>query len=239
MENTAFKHIFFEEIDSTSSHLINEHNNLDNFTFVSTDYQNKGKGRENRQWISAKGANLLFSFLIKDKDLIKEYASISLCSAAIIAEYFISKGIENVQIKWPNDVYVNGKKVVGILLEGNVNEYLVVGIGINVNQKEFPSNLHHPATSLLLEAKKEFDIKELKEEIFNAINKGITLENIQGKHYLNVVNRLNFLKDKTVYTYIDNIKTEVKVIEIGEDNSLIVENDEKLENIISGEIEFE
>lgn len=238
MGNTLFKHIFFEEIDSTSSYLIKEHNNLENFTFVSTNYQSKGKGRENRQWISVSSTNLLFSFLLKDKALIKEYGSISLLCASIIAEYFISIGIKGVQIKWPNDIYINGKKAVGILLEGNVEEYLVIGIGINVNQKEFPDNLHHPATSLLLEEGKEFLIDLLKQEIFVLLSTKINLEIIRSKSYLNVVNELNYLKDKKVFAPIDNEKVEVEVIKIDSDNSLVVKHNGKLHNIISGEIEF-
>lgn len=238
MGNTLFKHIFFEEIDSTSSYLIKEHNNLENFTFVSTNYQSKGKGRENRQWISVSSTNLLFSFLLKDKALIKEYGSISLLCASIIAEYFISKGIKGVQIKWPNDIYINGKKAVGILLEGNVEEYLVVGIGINVNQKEFPDNLHHPATSLLLEEGKEFSVELLKKDIFNLLLTKITLDNIRNKSYLGIVNDLNYLKDKIVFATIANYKVKVKVIKVDADNSLVVKYNGKLHNIISGEIEF-
>lgn len=239
MGNTLFKHIFFEEIDSTSSYLIKEHNNLENFTFVSTNYQRKGKGRENRQWISEKNTNLLFSFLIKDKKLIKEYASISLACAAIIAQYFISKEIKNVNIKWPNDVYINEKKVAGILLEGNVDEYLVVGIGVNVNQENFPNDLHHPATSLYLESGDKRNIESIKQDVFECLFNGLKIENIQEKQYLNIVNDLNFLKDKTVSITINNKKEIVKVVKIDNDNSLLVEHDGKCEKIISGEIEYD
>ena len=238
MGNTLFKHIFKDEIDSTSSYLIKEHNSLENFTFVSTNFQTNGKGREQRQWISVKGTNLLFSFLLKDKDLIKEYSGISLCCAATIAKYFIDKGFKGIEIKWPNDVYSNGKKFVGILLEGNVNEYLVVGIGINVNQEVFPDNLHHPATSLYLESGSKHSIEELKDDIFNCLYKGINLENIRSKHYLNLINERNYLLGKSVFATINGNRIPVEVLGISKDNSLLVKHNGKIESIISGEIDF-
>lgn len=238
MGNTVFNHLFFEEIESTSSYLIKEHNNLENFTFVSSNYQSKGKGREDRQWISAKGANLLFSLLLKDKNLIKEYSSISLFFAAIVAEFLQSKGISGVQIKWPNDVYLNGKKIAGILLEGNIEEYLVIGVGININQKDFPNSLHHPATSIYLETGNSLDISKIKEELFSYIKEELKLENIQEKHYLNVVRTLDYLKGKHVKVTLNNSKSEVEVIGIDDDNSLMVKHNGLKINIISGEVEF-
>ena len=239
MGNTLFKHIFLDEIDSTSSYLIKEHNNLPNFTFVSTNYQSKGTGREDRQWISAKGTNLLFSLLLKDKDLIKEYASISLCCAATIATYLISKGINKIEIKWPNDIYLNGKKLVGVLLEGNIEEYLVIGIGININQETFPNDLHHPATSIYLETKKKSSLDELKKEIFECLNQELNLKNIREKHYLNVVNKLNFLKNKIITLSINNEIKKGIALDILEDNSLLVDCQGQKIKVISGEIEYE
>lgn len=239
MRNTLFKHIFKDEIDSTSSYLIKEHNNLPNFTFVSTNYQSKGKGREDRQWISTKSTNLLFSLLLKDKDLIKEYASISLCCAATIATYLINKGIGKIEIKWPNDIYLNGKKLVGILLEGNIEEYLVIGIGINVNQESFPNDLHHPATSIYLETKKKSSLDELKKEIFECLCQELNLKNIREKHYLNVVNKLNFLKNKIITLSINNEIKKGIALDILEDNSLLVDCQGQKIKVISGEIEYE
>ena len=238
MGNTAFKHIFFEEIDSTSSYLIKEHNNLENFTFVSTNYQSKGKGREDRQWISAKGANLLFSFLLKDKDLIKEYSSISLCCAFVVASYFIGLGLTEIQIKWPNDVYMNGKKVAGILLEGNVEEYLVVGIGININQDKFPTNLHYPATSLYLETGVKMPINDLKESIFRTLYNELNLKNIKDRRYLKFIQKHDYLKGKDVYVNINKKRIKVQASGIAEDNSLIIDMQGYKQRVISGEIEI-
>ena len=149
-----YHYLHFDEIDSTNHYLMNSYQLLDNFTFVSTDYQSKGKGRNDRVWESIKGLNLMFSILIKDSKLINEFNALSLMSAVEVAQVLESYGIDNVSIKWPNDVLVNDKKICGILLEGQLPEYVVIGIGLNVNQKEFPDNLRRPATSLVNELNK-------------------------------------------------------------------------------------
>lgn len=143
--------LHFPEIDSTNNYLKNSYTLLDNFTFVSTDYQSKGKGREARSWISNMGENLMFSLLIKEEKLLAKAPFFSFYMAVEIANFLIKSDINNVSIKWPNDIYVNNKKICGILLESQLPNYLVVGVGINVNQKEFPTDLRKPATSMSLE----------------------------------------------------------------------------------------
>ena len=75
------KTIHFETIDSTNTYLKENYEKLDNFTFVSADFQSAGRGRNNRNWKSEKGENLLFSLLIKDKALIDKFSSLSVISA--------------------------------------------------------------------------------------------------------------------------------------------------------------
>ena len=112
-----FHYLHFDEIDSTNNYLKNSYQLLDNFTFVSADYQSKGKGRNDRVWESIKGSNLMFSILIKDPKLIEVSTILSLVTAVEISRLLESYSINNVSIKWPNDVLVNDKKICGILLE--------------------------------------------------------------------------------------------------------------------------
>ena len=164
-----FRQIHFKEIDSTNDYLKNSYGLLSNFTFVTADYQNKGKGRNNRLWTSEPGENLMFSFLIKDKRLINQSLIISFVAAIEVAIVLESFGIKNVSIKWPNDVLVGDKKICGILAEGQVPDYLVVGVGLNVNQKSFPNDLRRPATSIALELDKEVPIDDIKDTLFKRI----------------------------------------------------------------------
>ena len=75
------KFIDFEAIDSTNTYLKHNHNNLEDFTFVSAKYQSKGRGRGSRVWKSENGTNLLFSLLIKEESLINKFKDISIISA--------------------------------------------------------------------------------------------------------------------------------------------------------------
>ena len=160
-----YHYLHFDEIDSTNNYLKNSYKLLSNFTFVSTDYQSAGKGRNDRIWFSNPRENLMFSLLIKDENLLKKFSSLSIISAAIIAELIESLGIEDVSIKWPNDVFIKDKKVCGILLEGQILEYLVIGVGLNVNQKSFPNGLRKPGTSLSLELNNDLNVNEVKERL--------------------------------------------------------------------------
>ena len=152
-----YHQLHFQEIDSTNTYLKNTYKLLGNFTFVSADYQSHGKGRNDRVWNSEPGENLMFSFLVKDENLIKQSPIISLLSAIEVAKAIETYKIKDVSIKWPNDVLIGDKKVCGILAEGQLPEYMVVGIGLNVNQKTFPEGLRRPATSLCLEYKKDIE----------------------------------------------------------------------------------
>ncbi|MBR4237638.1 biotin--[bacterium] len=229
----------FDSIDSTSKYLKENYIAFKDFTFVSSLYQTSGKGRMDRSWESNKGENLLFSLLIKKKTLLKLYSSISILSSTVILSVLKEYNIDNVMIKWPNDVYIDDKKVCGILLESISTsenlECIVLGIGLNVNQKEF---MNDNATSMSIKLKKDINLKELKEKIYNRLME--ELEKLEeGKSgYLSTIRLNNYLKNKEVYAIIDNEKVLSKVIDINDDNSIKVESNNKTYNLFSGEITF-
>ncbi len=228
--------IHFDEIDSTNSYLKNSYKLLDNFTFVTADYQSGGKGRNDRVWTSNKGENLMFSLLIKDKPLLKKYSALSIVSAVEIATLLESYGVKNVSIKWPNDVYVNDKKICGILLEGQILEYLVIGVGLNVNQKQFPNNLRRPATSLSLECDKEFDLLKLETTLFGNIVSDLT--NLNEDRFLSYFRNHNYLLNKRVRVLINEEPFIGEVIGVDANFFLQIKTSDMLLHIDSGEIEI-
>ena len=228
--------VHFKEIDSTNSYLKNTYRLLDDFTFVSTDYQSSGKGRNNRVWESNSGENLMFSFLIKNEELMKQSSILSILTAVEVAKEIEMIGINNVTIKWPNDVLINDKKVCGILLEGQVPEYLVVGVGLNVNQKEFPDGLRRPATSLSLVAKQDFVVEELKERLFKAIVNSFS--NLKTGDFLEYFRKHNYLQNKRVRVLINNEPFIGEVVGIDDSFCLQILSHDMLLHIDSGEIEI-
>ena len=228
--------VHFKEIDSTNNYLRNSYRLLDDFTFAVADYQSHGKGRNDRVWQSNSGENLMFSFLIKNKELINKAESFSILAAVEVASLIEKYDIDNVSIKWPNDILIGDKKVCGILLEGQVPDYLVVGVGLNVNQKDFPNNLRRPATSLSLEAKQPFDIEELEERLFsNIVN---NFSNIKSEEYLEYFRQHNYLQNRRVRVVINNQVFIGEVVGIDDNFCLQVLSRDMLLHIDSGEIEI-
>ena len=221
--------IHFEEIDSS-------YKLLDNFTFASADYQSKGKGRNDRVWESAKGLNLMFSFLIKNDELIQRSTTLSIFTALEIVDLLEKYNIQNVSVKWPNDVLIGDKKVCGILLEGQLPDYVVIGVGLNVNQKEFSEGLRRPATSLSLELKQDINLEELKTRLFTNIVKNFSTLNIE--RYLENFKNHNYLLNKRVRVSVNNQLFIGEVVGIDDNFCLQILSRDMLLHIDSGEIEI-
>ena len=191
---------YLERIDSTNNYAKEHIEELDDFECVFTMNQFKGKGRTGHTWESEPFKNIAFSLVIKDDEIIKKFNQISILSSLVVANYLELLGIENVKIKWPNDIYVNDKKICGILLEGNLPKYMIVGIGINVNQ-EFFGELE--ATSIKNELNIEIDPKLVAVDIVDSLkyrigelkeDLGELVEEYCQKDYL--LNRtISFIKD--------------------------------------------
>lgn len=142
-------------------------------TIVIAEHQTAGKGRLGRVWKANPNENLMFSLVLRPKLAPDSINILSLYVAVAVAQAIEKVTGLQVECKWPNDLLINQKKVAGILIEGSVKqnmvEYVVVGIGINVNQQEFPHELQGKATSLLLESRKQIDRPTLFREAIAAL----------------------------------------------------------------------
>src|ERR1035437_2026424 len=166
MENS----FFIQETASTNELLwkMLRENTLAEGFVVRTDFQTSGKGQIGNLWESESGKNLLFSMALfpqkirpDQQFLISQLVSVSIKKA--LDEY-----VDNITVKWPNDIYWKDKKLAGILIEnslqGNKIKTVVIGIGLNVNQKEFRSNAPNPV-SLLQITHKRINRKQLLQQI--------------------------------------------------------------------------
>lgn len=122
------------------------------------EQQTAGKGRRGRSWVSPPGENLYFSMLLIPKLAADQASMVTLVMALAVAGAVKRAGLD-AKIKWPNDVVVNGKKICGILTElffkKDGSYYVVIGTGINVNQKGFPEEIQETATSLYREKREQ------------------------------------------------------------------------------------
>ena len=234
---SGFHVVKFKQIDSTNNYLKNSYKLLDNFTFVTADYQTNGKGRNDRVWSSNEGENLMFSFLIKDQKLLKKFSALSIISAVEVAKLLEEYEIKDVSIKWPNDVLIGDKKVCGILLEGQILEYIVIGVGLNVNQKVFPDGLRRPAISLSIAANKDFDINEIEQKLFSNIVRN--LSHLSEEQYLEYFRKHNYLLNKRVKVLVNDQPFIGEVLGIDANYFLQIETSgNMLLHIDSGEIEI-
>lgn len=138
---------------------------MDHGSLVVAQTQTGGKGRRGRSWDSPLGTSISMSLLLRPDFAPNQASMLTLLMAISVAEV-ISKSCDlDVMIKWPNDILVNRKKVCGILTEMNAEmdyiNYVVIGVGINVNQKELPEELAEIATSLLMEKGERVDRNDL------------------------------------------------------------------------------
>ena len=141
-------------------------------TVVIAHFQGEGKGQRGNVWTSEPGKNLTFSLVLKPKQVSPNEAFvISKIVSLAICKYLETVVDEDVFIKWPNDIYVGQKKICGILIEnqfkGKNFECAIVGIGLNVNQSNF-QNLPR-VTSLLLELKKELELRSVLDGLLKSI----------------------------------------------------------------------
>ena len=138
-------------------------------TVVVAEEQTAGKGRRGRSWESPAGENIYMSILLRPILEPEKAPMLTLVMAYSVIKALQMCGYQGVQIKWPNDLVLSGKKVCGILTEmsllGNQIDYVVVGVGVNVNTSQFSQELSDKATSLYLEQGQKAAKQELIEFI--------------------------------------------------------------------------
>lgn len=157
--------IWLESVDSTNEEAKRHISDIDNLSVLSALEQTAGRGQRGNSWTSAPGENLMFSIVLKyscdpiapghgllkplharDQFVLNEIASLSVVD-------FLSRHGISAMIKWPNDIYVDEKKICGILIEnsfrGKSISSSIIGIGLNINQRNFNVNLPNPTSMVL------------------------------------------------------------------------------------------
>jgi BirA family biotin operon repressor/biotin-[acetyl-CoA-carboxylase] ligase len=178
-----FDIIWLDSVDSTNDEAQRRISDLDNLSVLSALSQTKGRGQGDHIWLSEPGSNLLFSIVLKyasagsaQSPLLSVQAHdqivISQITALSVVDLLAAHDID-AKIKLPNDIYVGDKKIFGILIEHSVcGKWLtssIIGIGLNVNQRNFDVNLPNPISMMLLskDSEENFDLKELLDEFMD------------------------------------------------------------------------
>ena len=143
-------------------------------TLALAEFQSAGRGRLGRSWEVPEGTSVMMSILLRPKFEPQYAPMLTLVMGMAVAKAVKKLGFD-VSIKWPNDVVVSHKKICGILTEMGVRDgkidYAVIGVGINVNIREFPEEMADKATSLYLESGREFDRSQIPGLVMEAFEK--------------------------------------------------------------------
>lgn len=148
--------VYLDEIDSTNNYCKRmAEQGAEHGLLVIADRQVAGRGRRGRSWETPSGTSIAMSILLKPRIAPERASMLTIVAAMAIADAVKEVAALPVGIKWPNDIVVNKKKLCGILTEMSVElsaiNYVVVGMGINVNNTSFPEEIAETATSLYLE----------------------------------------------------------------------------------------
>lgn len=196
-----FKIIHIPETDSTNRYL--RELKAEGDVLVQTDYQTAGRGCGTNRWESERGQNLLFSLLIHPKQVpASKQFLISMVTANSISKV-VSKYVENVSVKWPNDIYVGDRKICGILiqntLQGGTIKDSVIGVGLNVNQLCFVSDAPNPVSLANLTGR-TFDREQLLHELLEAFEaEWADPEGVRARYLAQLYRRKGFFRYRDAY----------------------------------------
>lgn len=176
--------IVLKSVGSTNDYLKQLGNSgCKNGTVAAAREQVGGKGRLGRVWKSVKDENVMFSVLLRPKMAPSEVSAVTPLTGLAVCKALRELTGLDCRIKWPNDVIVGSKKLVGILTEMSAEfdavEYIIIGTGINVNQTEFADDIADKATSLRLEAGREFDKNKLLAAVLNQMEEEFVKCNLE------------------------------------------------------------
>ena len=219
------KKLHFDSLNSTNETLgqLSKKIELQNGFYITADYQKSGKCQNNDKWDSNPKENLLISiFLNLDLNIENSFMLNQLASLAVLdtLRKFLEQKIE---IKWPNDVFVDNKKISGILINNIVKDGLinssVIGIGINVNQTNF--NNKYIATSMKLLNRKDFELNEIEKMLMKNIKKQSMIL-LDKKISLLSSRYNNHLYGKNLYSLfvINKKRIYAKVIEVNQNGKI-------------------
>ncbi len=230
------KIIWLDETDSTNDYakkLAKE--GAKEGTVVVANRQTKGKGRMGRSFFSPKDTGLYMSLILRPKnaDCLK-----ITCQSAVA----VCRGIDklcktNAKIKWVNDIYLSDKKVCGILAEGAIDpktqemEYVILGIGVNIEKGDFPPEIAHIATSIETETGQKISKNDLLEEILKELDRIF-----KAGEFLQEYKARSMVLGKTVKVIKGQESYLAKAEDISQTGGLIITKQGEGEVLSSGEV---
>lgn len=237
--NKPMNIIKLSQVNSTNQYIKDHLIDLHDFDVVYTTKQTQGRGRRLHHWFSNE-ESLTFSLLLK-LPIKKDIVQLMPFYSAFILREILKQYTEDIQIKWPNDILVQNKKLAGILIESVIQGqdiYIIIGIGININQNEFPANINDIAISLKHITKQTYQPFTLLKEIIR-----LFLDEFNGfisnpKTIMDYCQK-NLAYKNQIVTFTNLDKSHIgRCKGINQLGHLIIDVDGQIQTFLNGDIEY-
>ncbi|CNJ19920.1 MULTISPECIES: bifunctional biotin--[acetyl-CoA-carboxylase] ligase/biotin operon repressor BirA [Yersinia] len=228
-------------VDSTNQYLLERIAELKSGDACVAEYQQAGRGRRGRQWVSPFGANLYLSMFWRLEQGPAAAMGLSLVVGIVMAEVLHKLGAEQVRVKWPNDLYLNDKKLAGILVEltGKTGDaaQLVIGAGINLTMRASTTNVINQDWINLQEAGVIIDRNKLTAELLSELRLAVVkFENEGLSAFISRWREMDNYLDRPVKLIIGNQEIFGIARGIDQQGALLLEQDGNVKPYIGGEI---
>ena len=233
----------FESIDSTNEEAKRrgEAGAPDGSIYVA-DNQTNGKGRRGRTWLSPSGEDIFFTILLRPDLPLNSVSMLTLVAASAVAEAVDKVTGQECQIKWPNDIMVNGRKLVGILTELSASmekiDYIIMGIGINTGMEraDFPEAFREGATSFRAEGV-HVSRKTLLAAVLSELEKEYAVAETEGfARVLDNWRNLSCTLGQNVRVVLGTNSYTGKAVDIDKDGCLLVDTGNEVNRVIAGDV---
>ena len=229
--------VYFETIDSTNT--VAKENDYKDGTVIIAETQTAGKGRLGRSWESEEHSGIYMSVVLMPDISLERIPMLTLVAGISVCNVLTKLCNVPFKIKWPNDIVADGKKVCGILTEGVVSHKgtkAVVGIGINVNNKNFSNELSDKASSIYMLTGKSFEreciINTILEEFEKAYN-----NYLEGKQFIKDYEKLCININRQVTFIKDGVQINGTAVAVAGNGELVIKKEDGTTlNINSGEV---
>jgi len=232
---------YFDEIASTNAFFLKNVDELNSGDICVAEYQSAGRGRRGRTWVSPYGCHLYCSMYWSLSQGMAQAAGLSLVVACSLVKALESFKVEGLGVKWPNDIYLNGKKLAGVLIEMNgqadSNCHLVIGIGINVSMSQAQGEKIDQAWSDLSDQEPSLNKTDLMVALQKQLHEDlIEFESHGMKIFLPRWQEIDIFYGKEVKLLMGNNKVFGTCRGIDESGAILLDTTNGLEAFVGGEI---
>ncbi len=222
--------VTLDEVDSTNEYAKRIASEVPEGTVVVARRQTAGKGRRGRRWASPEGG-LWFSVILKPPRVDPRLVFVGALGVTdLLRDFGVSAGI-----KWPNDVWVEGRKIAGILTEGKANEYVILGIGLNVNNP-IPEELEKTATSMSTLLGREIPLEVVLQRLLEHLSRWYGLFLKEPGRVVEEVRKRTFILGRPVVVITGEKVLRGRAVDVLDDGSLLVETPEGPVKILYGDV---